>query len=135
MALADTSGERSIPNLAPTKVHLFSPGPSAALRTHTPRSPTPHHHQPLLVKHWFGPAYACGITCHVPGLLYIPLEYHSQVLTHHSDPPPCHSVSLSDTPSHQPLLLSIDLVQHTHAVTPIMYLAWRIYPSTIVVRC
>ena len=33
------SGESSIPILAPTEVHLFSPDPSSAPRTHTPSSP------------------------------------------------------------------------------------------------
>ena len=41
MALADASGESSIPILAPTKVHLVSPGPSAASHTPTARAPPP----------------------------------------------------------------------------------------------
>ena len=39
MALTDRSGESSIPILAPTQVHLVSPDPSAAPRTHTPSPP------------------------------------------------------------------------------------------------
>ena len=73
--------------------------------------PPPHQHQPLPLTHSIGPRCACGITCHVHDLPYIPLDYPSQVLSRHSDPRPCHSASLPD-----PISLSHPPTHEFHAV-------------------
>ena len=73
--------------------------------------PPPHQHQPLPLTHPIGPRCACGITCHVHDLPYIPLDYPSQVLSRHSDPRPCHSASLPD-----PISLSHPPTHEFHAV-------------------
>ena len=133
MALADASGESSIPILAPTKVHLVSPGPSADPHTRPPRPNPPHQHQPLPLTHPIGPRCACGITCHVPVLPCIPLDYPSQVLCRHSEPRPCHSDSLTDPPHPlPPPLMSrshFSLLPPYHTVWPWpMSLGRALYP-------
>ena len=69
-------------------------------RPYSQPPPPTHQHQPRPLTHSIGPRCAFGNTCHVPGLLHIPLDYPSQVLCRHSDPRPCHSVTLPDSLTH-----------------------------------